>query len=248
MLSKDYEYSVVKKETDMKTTRPISLLVLLLLLGTWFLPACAAPQAPAMAPEEVITRSEDAMKTVNSYQLKMGIKISVSGVNMDMTIEGAYEAPDRMYMKMNIPLSGEVEIYMKDANTVYAKGSTFGTEWTKIDASQFSGSSFAPSPTQFLDIAKDLTMASVENVGGTTCYHIKANIASDKLSSILSSAGLGGQASIKDVPFDIWVGSQDFYVYKIAMKMEMSVSGQNANADLTLEFWNYGKTYSFPNP
>jgi hypothetical protein len=136
MLSKDYEYSVVKKETDMKTTRPISLLVLLLLLGTWFLPACAAPQAPAMAPEEVITRSEDAMKTVNSYQLKMGIKISVSGVNMDMTIDGAYEAPDRMYMKMNIPLSGEVEIYMKDANTVYAKGSTFGTEWTKIQRFQ----------------------------------------------------------------------------------------------------------------
>lgn len=230
------------------TIRFLSIVILLSSL----LAACA-PQAPALSPEEIISRSETAMKQAAAYEMTIKMKITVSGLTMDMNMSGAFQAPDKAYLKMEIPMTGEIEMYIPDKDTVYVKGATFGTSWTKMNADEFGDTSantgMLQSPGKFVDFAEGVSLAGVENVGGVTCYHISATLSADKMMEVLGAiADMGLGMTIQDMPVDMWIGADDFYIRKVGMKMEMSISNQKASYDMTFDIFNYNLQYSFPTP
>lgn len=215
--------------------------------------AACVPQAPALPPEEIISRSETAMKQAAAYEMTIKMKITVSGLTMDMNMSGAYQAPEKVYLKMEIPMTGEIEMYIPDKNTIYAKGATLGNNWTKMDASELGDTSantgMLQSPGKFVDFAEGVSLAGVEKVGDVTCYHISATISADKMMEVLGSlAEMGLGMSIQDMPVEMWIGADDFYIRKVSLKMEMSISGQKASYDMTFDIFNYNLQYSFPTP
>jgi DNA-binding beta-propeller fold protein YncE len=183
-----------------------------------------SPTPEPLSADELIEASSQAMKEVESFHFLMDMQISMGGEGLSMDIpmifEGDVQSPDMMAGTLTMSFLGinmESEMvtigdmsYVTDPETgewgVSSEGDLFGLDSL--------GGGFA-SPDALLNTDEDvftgLEVVGEETLNGVPVVHLQGNMALEEVD--------GGE----DFAVDIWIGSEDNYMYQLVVEGQTSV-------------------------
>jgi len=97
-------------------------------------PVVEQPQIKALTAQEIIEKSTEAMKGVDTMSLDMVITTGSAGISIEMNGEGVIQQPDKAYLKMDY--AGQV-IEVLDPKQYGGLHETAGsTTWQSVDIGQ----------------------------------------------------------------------------------------------------------------
>jgi len=189
------------------------------------------------------------MQTVHT--LSMNIILNTQSGILPITLKGngVAERPDKVYIKLSVFFQN-YEILSLGNDEIYIK--TLGSNtWERTSPDQMdlptSLLSHAFGLLEVSDVAIDPVLAGIEDVNGVTCQKItlgidlplflakNAPIASSQI-DLVASRARGA----------LWVGIDDFRIYKLYIEMEIVSNGETIPVNATIEFNRFNEPVVFP--
>jgi hypothetical protein len=195
-------------------------------------------------------------------------EVGAAGQSIPMSGSGTFDRAGKLgQMSMTTSAAGQT-IKMDEiikGHTVYVTSDAFkgklpgGKDWMKldldaaaksegIDLSSLTGSGASQDPSQVLEYLKGAgtsTKVGEETINGVATTHYHAVI------DLKKAAAKGGPdaekavdqleklAGVTSMPLDVWI-DKDHLVRREAMKYDMTVRGQRASMDMTVDMTKYG--------
>jgi outer membrane lipoprotein-sorting protein len=236
------------KEEPMKKT--LWSLIALLTVFSLLLAGCNSSKVPTMSAQEILEKSQQEMANISSAQVKLVMDMTASGVQLSLNAEGAVEPPDKAYMKMSI-MGQTIETLMLGPTEAYLNT---GTGWEPVPASELGSSgmntNLVTQQSELLNYLKNLAYKSTEQVGGVDCYQLTFDLDLSealKLAMTQDITGVLGEIS-GTASGEMWVGTNDFYMRKLVLKMSFELQAQKVDVTMTMEMLNFNQPVTFPSP
>ena len=207
---------------------------------------------------------------VTSVEMEMEMSFGLGGFALDATAEMAYQAPDRMYMTMDMGFLGEVEamlvgtdMYMRlpgEGWVVFSFEDLLGGDLEElgIDAGSFEEQWNEHSLIDFKEafegvggVVQDL---GDEVIDGKTYRHYRGSL---DVASVMSSLGEPGgydpsEFGLDEVSgpmiFDYWFDPETFFPYKVSMGGDLTTGGEALTMDMTIVMTGYNGDVTLPDP
>jgi len=235
---------------DKKFLTVIAIGFLLLLIG------CMGEEK--LTAEQVRDRSLATMEKVETYafdtdisMLMRGSEVDMLGVKeMTMTMSGKGKVDEKnkkMHTEMTMSISGmtmEMEQYII-GNTQYMKMPMLG--WVK---NRTSDDIWDEGSYTHLVRGIGVNFLDDEKVDGVDCYVLEVEMKDiNKIFEVItqqmgSTSTLTAEEleSIKGMGFKEWIAKDTFLVTKMFMNLQMEKEGTTMNMNLTMKFYDYGKS------
>jgi hypothetical protein len=223
-------------------------------------------QQPAFTPKafvsaaEAMNASADSFQAqVQSFQGTMSIGIEATGSDSFSTSAVIkYEAPDKSYVKMDIPGAGDMEVLLDlpdayfnvDGTWYKADGDAFG-----IDLSELQKYAEDHGPVDYTDALKglkDLSKLSDEQIDGKTYWHYHGALDLSKLGDEVPSDVIDPQIvdqvanSLLDTDMDVYIDPDTLLPRRYVMKMGLGFGEQSMTMNMSMDFEKYNEDVDFP--
>ncbi|GAE25184.1 hypothetical protein JCM9140_1163 [Halalkalibacter wakoensis JCM 9140] len=187
---------------------------------------------------EVLKRSVEAVKELDSYSVEMDMALSMMGMDTNMIVTGdVTHNPDAMYLNMKMGMTGmsmDFEAYAID-DIVYM--SMFG-EWIKVDASEMGLDDFdqlnEEEMRKLLEFSEEFTMEEQDDV-----YVLTISGEGDEYSVLIENYISSGMADFNEDPAvdDMLETIQvnDFFLELHIDKTTFMQTKQTFEADMVIE-------------
>ena len=197
----------------------------------------------------MLLQAEKTMQTVHTLSMKITLNTQSGVLPITLKGNGVAERPEKVYIKLSI-LFQNYEILSLGKDEVYIK--TLGSNtWERTSAEQMdlptSLLSHAFGLLEVSDVAINPILAGIEDVNGVTCQQItlgidlplflakNAPIASSQI-DLVASRARGA----------LWIGMDDFRIYKLYIEMEIVSNGETIPVNATIEFSRFNEPVVFP--
>jgi hypothetical protein len=195
-----------------------TLTILLIVFVLNFSGCSQAPAATTLSASDILNKSSDSMKAVNSFHFLLnhmggGTPITM-GIEMTKA-EGDVVRPDKMQATINGTAMGmSIEVKVVTASGKTLMSNPLNGKW-ESPSEQFQVLSVFDPSTGIAAIIKGIGSAAIlteEQIDGTLCYHLNGAIVSESLSSLTGSTSKGVSISS-----EIWIGKLDFLVRQVKL-------------------------------
>lgn len=223
-----------------KRTLLVTALVALLVATS----GCSALQGGGGPDGQAIAeRSNEAMQDIERYNFEMSMSLSSNQADqtIDINASGAANiAEERLRMEMDMMGQSITQYIVGDTQYVNQGGT-----WQKMNMSGQMGTQQDIWDQQQLAQQQDiLENASVSFEGNTTIdgedvYELSVDIDEEQLMDVIQQQqgqALGGQISLDDISYTMYVTHADNYIKRINADMSMSMGQQNVDATLEMTF------------
>lgn len=214
----------------------LAVAALLVTAGCSGLTGSDATDASAIA-EEAATAMED----VGTYQMDMRMEVTASGQTLSMRQVGAFNRTTER-ARLNMSLYGTAVVAYLDGTTMYMN---VGGQWQTQDLSANdpweSGSGLARQQ-QLLETG-NVSVNGTATVDGVETTVLAVDADPGQLKQLLSRQSTGGfqGVTIESATYRLYVATESKLPRKAEMTMNMSIQGETAVADMTVNFSAYGE-------
>jgi hypothetical protein len=210
----------------------------------------SAPQLKNLTAQEILDKSTEAMKNVQSMSLQLSITSGGAGVSIEINGEGVIEQPDKAYIKMDFA-GQSIEMLTLSKTEVYMK-QPGSTNWESVQADQLN-----PLSGMNLDViqqlgivgfANEINLADPEIIDGVNSFHLTYSLDMTKYLSQLDEVGVQIDASSAKGSGDLWIGQSDFLIRKFLFNLDAVAQGVNINASTQMKLSNFNEPVEIPVP
>ncbi len=221
------------------------------------------------SPLEVLSASADSFQEeVNSLQAEMEFSISAGGFDVDVSANMAFQAPDQMYMTMDLTGLGSFEMLMLGTDiyvNIPPQGwvvfsmedllGELGSGELGVDAASFqdafSDHSFVDYDALVESLGGDVQDLGEKTIDGATYRHYRSTLDFADLSAAFSDAfGATDNLNLDDVSgpltFDVWVDPDSYLPYKLTVSGEFAIGADAIVFDATMLFTSYNEPVEIP--
>ena len=210
--------------------------------------------------------AESFQEEVESLQAEMEFSISAGGFDVDVSADLAFQAPDQMYMTMDLTGLGEFEmlllgtdIYMNVPGQGWVVFSLddLGLDDLGVDVETlqdtFNDHSLIDYEALVDSVGGDIEDLGEETLEGGTFRHFRGTIDFADVSAAFSDAfGATDNLNLDDVSgpltFDVWVYTDSFLPHKLTASGEFAFGADSMVFDATMLFTGYNEPVEIPAP
>jgi outer membrane lipoprotein-sorting protein len=218
----------------------------------------SSPKAFVSAAEAMEASAVSYETQVQSFEGTMSIGFGAAGEEFSTSGDMKYEAPDKVYLSMDIPTVGEMEVLL-DAPDMY-----FGVDgkWYKgdtsalgIDLDDFQKYAEDRGPVDYADALnglKDVVKLSDEEIDGKTYWHYHAALDLDALSDELPADVIDPSLiadatdALSATSMDIYVDPETLLPRRYNMTMTMDFGAEPFTMNMTMDFVKYNGDVDMP--
>lgn len=218
----------------------------------------ASPRAFVSAAEAMDASAVSYETQVQSFEGTMSIGFGAAGEEFSTTGEMKFEAPGKVYLSMDIPTVGEMEVLL-DAPDMY-----FGIDgkWYKgdtsalgIDLDEFQKYAEDRGPVDYADALKglkDLVKLSDEEIDGHTYWHyhgaLDLDALSDELPADVIDPSLVADAAdaLAGTSMDIYIDPETLLPRRYNMTITMDFGTEPFTMNMTMDFEKYNEDVDIP--
>ena len=201
--------------------RAVSIFAILFALSLSAAPLRAAPEGQPADPREILAASAQAMDSAQSMRfagaMDMDLGLTASRPTLTLPLSGAYQAPDRMSMTMQMPGGGSsIDLVMVGSQVWMRTGQ--GT-WKPQEARGGSATVVGMSHAEWFSGFTDPVMTDVG-----TAYRITAGVdLSDAVRAGYGSQSSGGLLDLSSSAQQITLTIDKATSYMTAMQLELAL-------------------------
>jgi hypothetical protein len=240
-----------------------SILLAVVLALVLLLPACGTP---ALTAQQILEKTFANMSEVNTVSFTMTEDMSFMGQTMNASASGYSQPPDKSYSTLTMSYGGTTyttETLQVGPGEVYMRMSG-DPSWTLASADQTATTDNAimfyakADPEQAKQWYLNPVLQGIETADGVRCYKLAYELdAETAFEQILSGlAGSLESAGVTITPGEstgvMYIGVNDFLVYKNTGTITMTIEVQGASVDLAVDieahFTDFNKPVTFPTP
>ena len=239
------------------------------LISAVALAACGGGESPVSQPTgspRAFVSAAEAMEAsavsyetqVQSFEGTMSIGFGADGEEFSTSGEMKYEAPDKVYLSMDIPTVGEMEVLL-DTPDMY-----FGIDgkWYKgdtsalgIDLEEFQKYAEDRGPVDYANALKglkDLVKLSDESIGGKSYWHYQGTLDLDALSEELPadvidpSLVADAADALSSTSMDIYIDPETLLPRRYNMTITMDFGTEPFTMNMTMDFEKYNGDVDMP--
>lgn len=210
----------------------------LLLVGA---SGCSALQSGGGQAAEIRDQSTSAMQEVSSYNFTMDMSMQAQqGRTLDLSSTGTIDLENReMYMEMSF-LGQDVTQYIV-GNTQYIH---VMDQWQQQDISDqniWDQQNQLQQQRQIFE-SGEVSLEGNTTIDGEQVYEVSVQPDPSEVEDIVrQNQGQGAaQFSVEDVSYTIYVRHSDYLLKRVEADMTLSVRNQQADAQFTMTFSDYG--------
>ncbi len=225
----------------------------------------ATPQSFVSAEAAMAASAQSYQAQVNSFEGTMSIGFDADGETFATTGEMKYQSPDDVYISMEIPGFGEMQVLL-DANDIYF---AIDGEWYKGDASalgidlaEFRKYAEDRGPVDYseaLEGLTDIVKLPDETIDGKSYWHYYAALDLDALSNELPE-DLIDPALIEEASNALGSTTMDIFIdpitllprrYTMEMSMDFGFTGVEPvsfTMNMQMDFEKYNEDVDIPDP
>lgn len=216
-------------------------------------------------PTDVLAESAEYFeKDVDSLQADLTFSMNANGLNLDATAKMAYQAPDQMYMTMDMGMLGTFEILMLGQD-IYMNIPGMGWVSLSLADAGLEGLGLDPAELEQLvgehslvdyqalvdSLGGEITDLGEETLDGATYRHFRGEMDFADVAAALSDTfGASGDLAMSEISgpltFDVWVDPDSSLPYKLEANGELSFAGEPMVFDATMEFTGYNEAVEIP--
>lgn len=222
-------------------------------------------------PKAVLSESATSFEQdITSVQGEMVFSIDIGGVAMEMTANLAFQAPDQMYMTMDLGALGSYEALLlgeamyinipPQGWVVISLEELLGEEGVAelgLDAQSFeeafSDHSIVDLQQMFAEIGGEIQDLGEETIAGQTYRHYRGTVDFSDLAASFSDAlgatdGLGFDEVSGPLVIDAWVDTSTLLPYKVTMTGDVAFGAESMSFDASILFTGYNEPVTIPAP
>ena len=218
----------------------------------------ASPRAFVSAAEAMDASAVSYETQVQSFEGTMSIGFGAAGEEFSTSGDMKYEAPGKVYLSMDIPTMGEMEVLL-DAPDMY-----FGMDgkWYKgdtsalgIDLTEFQKYAEDRGPVDYANALKglkDLVKLSDEEIDGETYWHYHGALDLDALSEELPadvidpSLVADAADALSSTSMDIYIDPETLLPRRYNMTITMDFGTEPFTMNMTMDFEKYNEDVDMP--
>lgn len=222
-----------------RTIAALSLAALLVTAGCAGLPG--ADGSDARNAEQLQSDTVDAMSDVETYRTELTMNISTDAQSLTMRQRGAFDEAAEL-ARTNTSVMGRQSTTYIDGSTLYVE---IGGQWRAQNlsgAGLWDNGTSADRQRQILETG-NVTVEGDATVNGTETTVLAVDPDSEDLKAFLQQQQAGQAMSgvdIENASYVVYVADETDRVRKVELSMTMTVSGQTADTNATMWFYDYG--------
>jgi outer membrane lipoprotein-sorting protein len=218
----------------------------------------SSPKAFVSAVEAMEASASRYQTQVQSFEGAMSIGFEAGGEEFSTTGEMKFAAPDTVYLSMEIPTLGEMEMLLVAPDMYFAIDGTWykgDTAALGIDLEEFRKYAEDRGPVDYANALKglkDLVKLSDEEIDGETYWHYYGALDLDALSEELPAdvidPSLVAEAAdaLAGTSMDIYIDPETLLPRRYDMTMTMDFGDEPFTMNMTMDFEKFNEDVDMP--